>query len=447
MFRSLGERTSVRKTDRERRHRTFQSVAGSVGIPLSSSAKKPSAVSRASTQSRAVRIKLDILLVLAVVSLIIFGLLMVYSASFDYSYGYYGKHSTIFLRQLIWLALGLAGMIAMIFFDYHRFRQLAVIIMGTTVFLLLAVLFINEVINEAARALYRGSIQPSELAKFVTVVYLSVWLYTRRDQLSDMGFGLFPLAGILGLLGGLIIMQPDLSAAVTILFLGALMFFLAGGELRQIGLILVVALLIGWAIVVIFPTGADRIRYFFAGLRDPTEGSYHVKRAFEAFVNGGWFGVGLGRAETKLTGLPVPPTDSIFAVVGEETGVIGAITMIGLYLVLLWRGIKIALNAPDQMGKLMAAGLSIWICLEAFINMAVIVNLLPFAGNALPFISSGGSNLVVSLVSIGIILNISRLSVRKKEEDVKLFDAVVDLRRWNRRRRVSSPGRVASAGK
>jgi cell division protein FtsW len=221
------------------------------------------------------------------------------------------------------------------------------------------------------------------------------------------------------------------------------MFFLAGGDIRQIGLLLLVALFMGWLVVQFHPTGSERIGDYLAGLKDPTQGSYHVTRSLEAFVNGGWFGVGIGRATTKVTGLPVPPTDSIFAVVGEETGVLGAVMLVGLYGLLLWRGFSIARRAPDEMGALLAAGLSAWICLEAFINMSVLVSLLPFAGNALPFISAGGSNLVASLAAVGIILNISRVSVKKKEEKGKLFDAVVDLRRWDRRR--SEPGTRRSA--
>jgi cell division protein FtsW len=179
-------------------------------------------------------------------------------------------------------------------------------------------------------------------------------------------------------------------------------------------------------------------------LKDPTNASYHVQRSLEAFVNGGWFGVGIGNARTKLTGLPVPPTDSIFAVIGEETGVLGSATLVGLYVVLMWRGLGIARRAPDQLGTLLAAGLSLWISMEALVNMAVMLNLLPFAGNALPFISAGGSNLVVSLAAIGILMNISRLSVRVKEKEGRSFIAVVDLRGRNRRRRVSRSRRAAS---
>jgi cell division protein FtsW len=382
-----------------------------------------------------------------IVSLVIFGILMVYSASYDYSFWKYGDSTTMFKRQLIFLAIGLICMVALIFIDYHFLRRVAVLLIGGTIFLLVCVFIVNEVLNGASRTLYRGSIQPSELAKLVTIIYLSVWLFARRKQLSNIQFGLIPMAVILGILGGLIVSQPDLSAMVMIFILGGVMFFLAGGELRQIGILLIIAILVGWLIVQISPTASVRIQDYLAGLKDPTKGSDHVLWSFESFVKGGWLGVGIGKAETKLIGLPVPPTDSIYAVVGEETGVFGAIGLVFLYGMLLWRSLTIARRAPDELGSLLAAGLGIWITMEAFINMAVMVNLLPFAGNALPFISSGGSSLIVSLAAIGIMLNISRLSTRKKEENGKLFDAVVDLRRWNRRWRVSSTRRSASIAK
>jgi cell division protein FtsW len=165
------------------------------------------------------------------------------------------------------------------------------------------------------------------------------------------------------------------------------------------------------------------------------EASYHVRRSLEAFVNGGWFGVGIGHGITKLIGLPVPHSDSIFAVVAEETGFFGSSILVILYGLFLWRGMKIANNAADGFGKLLASGLSIWIAMEAFFNMAGMTGLLPFAGNALPFISAGGSNLVVSLASVGILFSISRISVKEQEEkERRSSGAVVDLRGWNRRR-------------
>jgi len=330
--------------------------------------------------------------------------------------------------------------------NYHRWQIWAIPAMGVTILGLFAVLGINEVINNATRTIFGGSVQPSEAAKLMTVIYLSVWLYAKREQLADVHFGLIPLGAILGFLGGLIVVQPDLSAATTIFILGGILFFLAGSDLRQIAILLVLGFAVGWLVFRVHPTGRERLDVYLAGLNDLTNAPVHLSRALEALVKGGWFGVGIGRAGTKLTGLPVPPTDSIFAVVGEETGILGASSLVFLYVMLLWRGLHIANRAPDGLGKLMAAGLSIWLVMEAFINMAVLVGLVPFAGNALPFISAGGSNLIASLAAVGILMNISRLSAQDKDMEERAFDAVVDLRRRDGRRRVSRPGRAPKSG-
>lgn len=401
--------------------------------------------SRGTPRRRPVQLGIDVPMLLVSATLVVFGILMVYSASWDYSLAIYGSPSYMFSRQLLWLGLGLGVAVVLTFLDYHFWRRLAVPAILITVLLLIAVLFVSDVRHGAVRTLFGGSIQPSELAKLTTVIYLAVWLYAKRDDLSDISLGLVPLAAILGIMGGLIIVQPDLSAVITIFFLGGTLFFLAGGDLRQIGLLILVAALVGWVVVFVNPTGVERIESYLAGLKDPTQASYHVRRSIEAFVKGGWFGVGIGNAQTKLTGLPVPPTDSIFAVVGEETGVFGATALVGLYAILLWRGLGIARRAPDALGTLLAAGLSLWLAMEAFVNMAVMINLLPFAGNALPFISAGGSNLLVSFAAVGLLMNISRLSVENQEENWRPLSAVVNLRGRNRRRRVSSTRRSASS--
>ena len=416
----------------------------STGDIVEQSENEPVSRKKKGLNRHRVQLSFDVPFLLVVITLLIFGLVMVYSASYDYSNRFYGDPTTIFYRQLLWMVIGLSIAITLAILDYHRWQQIAVALMGITIFGLIAVLFINEVRNGAVRTLFGGSIQPSELAKLVTIIYLAVGLSARREKLSDVSFGLIPMAIILGLLGGLVIIQPDFSTVATIFFLGGLMFFLAGGDLKQIGILMVVALVIGFGIVQLAPTGAARIEYFIAGIQDPTQGSYHVRRSLEAIIKGGWFGVGIGEAETKLTGLPVPPTDSIFAVVGEEMGVIGSLVIVGLFTLFLWRGFVIVRQAPDQLGMLLAAGLTLWISIEAFINMSVMVNLLPFAGNALPLISAGGSNLLVTLAAIGILINISRLSEKKKSEKGKLFNAVINLRRRNRGRRVSGSRRVAS---
>jgi cell division protein FtsW len=272
-----------------------------------------------------------------------------------------------------------------------------------------------------------------------------VWLYAKRNSLHDVSFGLIPLGVILGIIGGLIYLQPDLSAAGTVLILGGLLFFLAGADIKQIVLLLILAVVMAWIVVQFSETGQDRVNSFLAGLKDPTHASYHVQRSLEAMIKGGVFGVGLGQADTKLTGLPFAPTDSIFAVVSEELGLFGTVLLMCLYATLVWRGLSIARRAPDMLGTLLASGVTFWIGLEALINMAVMVGLMPFAGNALPFISAGGSNLVSTLCAIGIMLNISRQSgetVKMEENEWRSFGAVIDLRWRNGRRSVSRTRRA-----
>lgn len=390
----------------------------------------------------------DVPLLLTVVALLVFGLVMLYSASFDFSFNEYGSSSYMFSRQVRWLGVGVLGALVLSLFDYHNWRRLVVFAMLGTIGLLVAVLFINEIRLGASRTLYEGSYQPSELAKLVAVIYLSVWLYAKRNSLHDISFGLIPLGVILGIIGGLIYLQPDLSAAGTVLILGGLLFFLAGADMKQIVLLLVLAVVMGWVIVQFSETGQSRVDSFVNGLKDPTTASYHVQRSFEAVIKGGVFGVGLGQADTKLTGLPFAPTDSIFAVVVEELGLLGAVTLMGLYAMLVWRGLLIARRAPDMLGTLLAAGVTFWVGLEALINMAVMVGLMPFAGNALPFVSAGGSNLVSTLGAIGIMLNISRQSSetsKMEENEWRSFGAVIDLRWRNGRRGVSRARRAQRA--
>jgi cell division protein FtsW len=381
----------------------------------------------------------DIPMMLTAIALMVFGLIMLYSASFDFSYKEFGSSTYMFARQIRWLLLGVTAATALSLFDYHHWRRFVVVAMLGTIGLLAAVLFVNEMRLGASRSLYEGSYQPSEIAKLVAVIYLSVWLYAKRDFLHDISLGLIPLGVILGIIGGLIYLQPDLSAAGTVLILGGLLFFLAGADIRQIAFLLILASFMGWIVVQFSATGQDRVTSFLAGLQDPTQSSYHVQRSLEAVIKGGVFGVGLGQANTKLTGLPFAPTDSIFAVIAEELGLFGSILLMSLYAALVWRGLVIARRAPDMLGTLLASGITFWIGIEALINMSVMVGLMPFAGNALPFVSAGGSNLVSTLSAIGIILNISRQSgeiVKQEENDWRSFGAVVDLRRGNGRRRV-----------
>lgn len=390
-------------------------------------------------------IGVDIPLLLAVIALCVFGLLMLYSASWDFSNYVYDNPSYMFNKQVVWMGLGTVIAFVLARLDYHLWRKYATILMGLTLILLVAVLINNESRLGAVRTFFGGSVQPSELAKLTTIIYLSVWLYSKRDNLHDIQLGLIPLGIILGIVGGLVLIQPDLSATVTLFMLGGLLFFLAGGELRQIVLFLILAVVAGWVVVQFSDTGQQRIHGYIAALKDPLEAHVQVRLSLRAIILGKFFGVGLGNSTTKLGVLPVPPTDSIFAVVVEELGLLGAIGLIALYGILIWRGIKIAKNAPDSLGSVMAAGCTFWIAMEAFINMGVMVGLFPIAGNALPFISAGGSSLLSTLAAIGILFSISRKSGAPAPDtkERRSFGATVDLRRRNGRRSVPRTGRSA----
>jgi len=401
-----------------------------------------------SSSTRVSRRGVDMPMLLVVIALLVFGLIMLYSASFDFSFNEYGSPTYMFSRQIKWMGLGIAVALVLSMFDYHKWRRMVLIAMLGTIGLLVTVLIVNEIRLGASRTLINGSYQPSELAKLMAVIYIAVWLYAKRQFLHDVTIGLIPLGVILGIIGGLIYLQPDLSAAGTVLILGGLLFFLAGADMRQIVLLLVLAFVMGWVVVQFSATGQDRVNSFIAGLQNPTNASYHVRRSFEAVIKGGIFGVGLGQADTKLTGLPFAPTDSIFAVVAEELGLFGSFVLMVLYAVLVWRGLVIARRAPDMLGTLLASGMTFWIGIEALVNMSVMVGLMPFAGNALPFISAGGSNLVSTLGAIGIMLNISRQSseqTRLEENEWRSFGAVIDLRRRDGRRSVSRTRRSQRA--
>lgn len=398
----------------------------------------------ATRQLRVVRQGLDFVLLGVAVALTLFGLLMVYSAGPKFA-SYLEKPADYFLiRQMMWAGVGVVTVVLMTLINYHIFQKLTILMMGFSVVALITVMILGEDTLGSVRSILGGSVRPSELAKLVTIIYVAVWLNAKRDVLNDVSLGLIPLGVILGVTAMLIFLQPDLSAAMTVLIMGGLLFFLAGGAWRQIAIVIAIAVLIGWVAVNIYPTGRERVEAYLLGLQNPLDASYHVRRSLEAIINGGLFGVGIGHSSTKFTGLPVAHTDSIFAIVAEEVGLLGSGLLLLAYLTILWRGMTIAKNAPDFLGRLLAGGISIWILLEALINMAVMVNLMPHAGNALPFISYGGSNLVITLAAIGILLNIGRMSEKNKNQGGNAFAAVVDLRWRNRGRRVSRAVRSAS---
>ncbi len=414
---------------------------------LQDTGQKPSIISQtaelAAKTQRWLRMGIDVPLILAIITLLLFGLLMVYSSSWKFSIQLGQPAAYMFIRQIVWVILGTFMLVLLSRIDYHRYNKLMLPAMIGTYALLIVVLVMRDTRLGADRTILFGSVQPSELAKVVTVLYLSFWLNNHKPVLNNFTMGVIPMLLLLGVNAGLVLLQPDISAAATIIVLGGILFYLAGGDMKKIVFVILGVAFFGAIVVSVSATGRIRMLDYINGLQNPVQASYHVQRSLEAVVKGGLFGVGIGRATTKFTGLPVAPTDSIFAVIMEETGLIGAIFVIGLYIVILWRGLYIANKAPDPLGKLLAAGLTIWIFMEAAINMGVMVNLIPFAGNALPLISAGGSSLTTTMMSFGVILNVAR-ATRGVIPERRPASAVVDLRGWDRRGSVPRSGRFTN---
>ena len=366
--------------------------------------------------------------------MIAFGLVMVYSASWDVSWRLYGNPNALFFRQIGNLAFGLVAMAVASRFPIRWLRKLALPLMIFTT-LTLIVLLLVSVGSGPRRSFLAGSVQPSELAKLVVIIYLAVWMESKGERLSEWGYGFMPLMTMIGIVGGLILLQPDLSAVLTVAIVALVMFYLAGARVSQSVLITLGSGAVGYILVRLTNTGRQRWADYMAGLVNIEQASYHVQQSLQAFYSGGLLGRGLGASREKFGLLPAPHTDSIYAVIGEELGLIGALLILALFALLLWRGFRIAIDSPDRLAMLLAGGVTFWIGAEALINMSVLLGLLPFAGNALPFFSYGGSNLVTTLTGVGILLNISRRQPLETGEEGHVSTIGIGWR--YRRRRVS----------
>ncbi len=391
------------------------------------------------------KLPFDVPLLLIIAALLVIGLLMVYSSSWDASLIMEKPPTYIFTRQLLWVALGIALAVGLSYFDYHKFEPFVAWLMLGVIAMLAAVVIRNRFQGISSRSLLNSSIQPAEFAKLGIVLYLSFWLSKRKDLLHDKDTVFIPLVFILGLVAGLIVIQPDLSAAITVGILVIMLFFLSGAELKQTLILFLLVAIVGGGVIAISSTGQARINDYLQGLQDPINSSYHVQRTYEAIIKGGFFGVGIGQADTKFTGLPLPHTDSIFAVIAEETGLVGSFVVIILYVLLMWRGVTIAKHAPDQAGSLLAFGLISWIVIEALMNFAVIVGLRRGGGDALRLISAGGSSMLTSMAAIGITMNVARQGTAKEIEERSQTSAVVNLRGRDRWRRVSGTNRYGDS--
>jgi len=295
--------------------------------------------------------------------------------------------------------------------DYRRLRRPGVVyaVVAVTTLLLIAVLFMRP-LNETHRWLRLGplSFQPAELAKLAMILFLAYHLERRGDRVNEFLPSLFPALLLLGWFAFLIFIQPDLGTAATLVLIGGVMLYLAGLRVRYFGVFAVLALPVLYHAVTAAAYRRDRIEAYLNPWSDARGSGYQLIQSLIAVGTGGVHGVGLGEGRQKLFYLPYPYSDFIYAVIGEELGLLGAAAVVLAFVLLLWRGIRAAWKAPDAFGTYLAAGLTLSIVLQALINVSVVLGLLPTKGIPLPFISAGGSSLVLTLLSVGLVLNVSQ---------------------------------------
>ncbi len=364
------------------------------------------------------KMQFDYWLLLSIAALLVVGMLAVYSVTFDYGFLYKNNSSYYFQRQFISLLLGLAGIVVIMQFDYHVFRKLSVPLLLATLAGLFVILFFSESIFGAKRGFTGGSYQPSELAKLAVILYIAHWLSSKGERIQQLTYGLIPFSVITGVVTALIVLQPDLSTAALVALVSYTLFFIAGADWRQFAAAGVVGGGIFLLLITTLPHAAARVSAYTVALNDPTQAGWHVQQALIALGRGGWSGVGIGQSVQKFGPLPMAHTDGVFAILSEEVGFLGGMVVIGLYGMLAWRGIRTAQTARDSYGALLALGITFWLSYQALINIAVITALIPFTGMPLPFLSYGGSSLLISLFGVGILLNISRDAAMNKRRQI-----------------------------
>jgi len=354
--------------------------------------------------------KIDSWLLIIVLALACTGIVMVYSASSFIAARYYGDSSYYLQRELMWFALGIIALLVTMRVDYRRWRRFSLLGMLIILPLLVIVLKFGIHVYGASRWIAIGSFfsfQPSELAKLVLALYIADWLARKGNQVSSFLYGLAPFVILVGVVLGLVLLENDMGTAIIIAGFATAMFFAAGANIVQF----LLAAACGGLIFLVEAFKGYRF-YRLVGFLDPfkniTSINLQLYQSLLALGSGSWFGLGLGASRQKTGYLPLPYTDSIFAILGEELGFIGCIAVVVLFLLLAFRGFRLARRAPDMYGSLLATGITTWLVLQAMINIGATTGSIPYTGVPLPFISFGGSSLVVSLAAVGVLLNISR---------------------------------------
>ena len=357
--------------------------------------------------------KVDRSILWTVLTLLAIGLLTLSSASTVLSYQRFDNNYYYFIRQIFFGAI--PGLILMYLFsriDYHKWQKFAPIMVLAGIALLVAVLIpgIGFKVGGARRWINFGSFlfQPTEFIKLAVILYLASWYDKRQHHTSDLYYGFLPSLAIVGFVAGLIILEPDIGTMLVLASIAAVMFFVGGVRMKYIYATAASALLVLWILVKAAPYRAQRFLAFMDPNVDARGISYQINQALLAIGSGGFWGLGFGQSRQKYSFLPEPIGDSIFAIMSEELGFLRICGILFLFLFLAYRGFRIARTAPDIFGKLVATGITSWLILQAVINIGGIVGIMPLTGIPLTFISYGSTSLLVSLASIGILLNISR---------------------------------------
>ncbi|MEN8252464.1 MAG: putative lipid II flippase FtsW [Patescibacteria group bacterium] len=345
--------------------------------------------------------------------LTLFGVLMISSAGIVYADVRFDDPYFFFKRQLIGVVLGFLGLFVFSNIDYHFYRKWALVIFGGALVLLFVVLMpgVGTEAYGANRWIAIGpmSFQPSEFMKLALILYVAAWCAGKGKKIiTDFQDGLMSFLLILGVACFLVLLQPDVGTTAMLGFIAVGMFFLAGARMSHIGMIAGIGLAGLILLIAMAPYRMARFTTFINPENDLQGTGYQIQQALIAIGSGGMFGLGLGHSKQKGLYLPEPVGDSIYAIIAEELGMIGAIAVLVLFVVFALRGLKIAANAPDMFGKLIAGGITVWIVGQAIINIAAITALMPLTGIPLPFISYGGTSIVFTLISVGILLNISK---------------------------------------
>ncbi|MDR7519263.1 MAG: putative lipid II flippase FtsW [Armatimonadota bacterium] len=359
----------------------------------------------------------DVVLFATVLALVAIGLVMVYSASSVVAYERLSDSAYFFKRQAAWAALGLAAMWVARSVYHQRLRRLAAPLLLVAIVLLVAVLIpgVGRVAGGARRWIAVGpaSFQPVEVAKVAVLVYMAHFAARRGLAIRDWRRGIVPPLAIVGLCAGLVLQQPDMGSAVMLAAVVLLVLFLAGARMLHLALVILAALPAAAVAVVAAHYRLQRVLAFLDPWSDPQGRGFHVIQSLLAFGSGGLWGVGLGGSSQKFFYLPERHTDFIFAIIGEELGLLGTMGLLGLFALFAYRGFRIARAAPDRFSALLAAGITATIAGQALLNMGVATGLLPVTGVPLPFVSFGGSSLVMTMIQVGILSNISQYAHRE----------------------------------